>query len=133
MERTIQEDADIKDRNGLVNQMAQATVMRQYTHMVASIDPGNDNIIDDPETIEKALSSFSNTSSIREKFISEVIDFIEKSTFSIIGIPAYNCPKCEAAQDFEKIQKSHANIIPLDLINIFFNLFGQRISRISQR
>jgi hypothetical protein len=133
VERVVQKDAEINDRNALMKQYAQSTMMRQYTHLVDSIDPGNNNIIQDPETIEKALSDFSTESRIREKFIEECVDYIETSTICLIGITAYTCPSCKQKQDYEKVPSDFVNIIPLDVINLFFNLFDQRVTKISQR
>ena len=133
VERVIQEDSDTKDRNALINQYAQATLMRQYTHLVDSIDPGNNNIIQDPETIERALSEFSADSRVRDTFITECVKYIEESTITVIGLTAFDCPKCGADQGGKKDSPEFSNVIPLDLINLFFNLFGQRVAKISQR
>jgi len=120
------------DRNLIVQRYGQASSMRQYTHWVESIELGS-NTIDDLETIRSVLDVVSSDDFIREKFLSEVVDYINKSTIAVIGIPSYQCPKCGGEQKDPSMSDAFRNIVPLDVIQYFFSLTTQRIQRIAIR
>lgn len=121
-----------QERNAIIHRYAQASSMRQYAHWVESIELGT-NIIDDVGTINSALDTISADDRIRPKFINEVVNYINDSTISLIGIPVYDCPACGMDQKVEGIGKDFVNIIPLDVIQLFFALITQRIQRIADR
>jgi len=130
--KALAANANEDERNNIIVQYGQATAMRQYIHWVSSIEYDT-NIINDIETLEQVLDTLSADDSIRDKFISTVIDYINMSTISVIGIPVFNCPKCNSSQEENNKLPHHANVIPLDMVQLFFGLLTQRISRIMER
>jgi hypothetical protein len=109
--------------------------MRQYSQWVESIE-FNSNIIEDKETIESTFSILSSDDNVRDEFIQEVTKYINESTISVIGIPAYDCPNCGAPQ--EKVEgvstyPKLVNILPLEVVQLFFALLAQKIQRIIAR
>lgn len=125
------------DRNNEITLRGQATAMRQYSHWVEKIedssDPENISVIEDRETIEKTLNFMSASDTIRNFFISEVLKYINESTVSVIGIPVYDCPACKQPQEPNKQLPHHAEILPIDVLQVFFGLMTQKINKIQQR
>lgn len=121
------------ERNEYILKHAQASSMRQYVHWVESIEMGS-NIIVDMESIENSFNMLSSHNDIRNKFIEETVRYINESTISVIGIPVYDCPVCKTPQDEQSFDlPQHKNIIPLDMIQLFFVLLTQRLLKIEDR
>jgi len=119
------------ERNDYIISKGQATSMRQYFHWIEGIEYAS-NIIDDIETLESTLDILSSDDSIREEFITEVVKYINESTISIIGIPTYTCNKCNKDQITDTYPKA-VDIIPLDVVQLFFALLSQNLSRLAAR
>lgn len=123
---------DDVERNNVIHRHAQASSMRQYAHWVETIEMGT-NVIDDTETICLMLDVMSSDDTIRGNFINETIKYINESTLSVVGIPVFDCPKCGKDQSIDIVNKEFVNIIPLDVIQLFFALSTQRIQRAASR
>lgn len=130
--RTLGLKATDEERNTLVTRHGQASAMRQYVHWVDSIEYDT-NVINDAETIESTLDVLSADDEIRSQFIKGVIDYINHNTISIIGIPVYDCPKCKKPQEIEHQLPMHTNIIPIDVIQLFFALLGSKMGSLTSR
>lgn len=121
-----------EERNNLITGHGRATSMCQYSHWVGSIEYAT-NTINDLDTIEETLKVLSSDEEIRVNFTTTVVDYINKSTLSLIGIPVFDCPKCGKTADGSYDIKGLKNIIPLDVIQVFFALLTQRLDRLAQR
>jgi len=130
--RTLGTDKDDEKRNNIITKYGQATAMRQYSHWVESIEYDT-NIVDDEETINKTLDLISSDDDIREEFIKGVIDYINKTIISVIGIPKFNCPECGTEQTSDDTNDNFVDILPIDVIQLFFGLLTQRLERIINR
>lgn len=130
--KVLGSDVSSVERNTIIERHSQATLMRQYAHWVKSIEYDT-NIIDDKETISKTLDILSGDDVIRNKFTDSVIAYINSSTISVIGIPVYTCPNCDTVQTSPINLPSHTNIIPLDVIQLFFELMSQRLRKLINR
>lgn len=141
----VEDSGNMNVRNAQINKITKATTLCQYIHWIDSIEygvltpkEGSDETkilkIVDRATIEETLKQLSATDSIRESIISEVLKYISDSTITVIGVPAFDCPVCGAPQESDKPEyPRHASIIPLDVIQVFFALLGQRLNRIEER
>ena len=132
VDKTLNLDTSDVDRNAYIINHGQATAIRQYTHWVQSIEVDT-NVIDDRETIEQTLDSLSRDDEIMVEFTKGVTDYINHSTISVIGIPVFDCPKCNQLQKSEMDFPHHTNIIPLDVMQLFFGLLTQRLGRLTNR
>ena len=126
------ENRQRQKENTLVMQ-ANASAMRHYSHMVDSIRYGDDLVIEDRETIENALARITANEKIKDEFYEEVSKYRDGACISLIGIPNYKCPACGQPQKTIDNYPAHTNVIPLDVMNVFFILVRQRLGRISQR
>lgn len=138
-------DANDELRNTTINKLNKATTLCQYSHWIKSIEYGdlteqeNSDVersvsrIEDRASIEENLKTLSAIDSIREKIIDKILEYIGHSTISVIGVPAYECPVCGSKSTGETNYPRHTNIVPLDLIQVFFALLGRRLNRIEIR
>lgn len=136
-------DSPIAERNAEINRLGKATALCQYAHFIDKIEYGDledgdtgaeasISVASDSETIDQMLRSLSGTDSIREAIIEEVLKYINDSTISIIGVPAFDCPVCHEPQEGKATFPRQTSVIPLDLLQVFFGLFNQRLGRIDQ-
>lgn len=131
VESAIQTEESKEDRDAYLSSHSQASLMRQYGHWVKSIDIDT-NTVEDRETIDMLLTEYSSDDTIRDEFTKNVIKYIEDTTLGIVGIPEYDCPVCSGKSDTHHVPR-FSNVIPLDVVALFFSLTGQRLSKISQR
>lgn len=120
------------DKEEALNKFALSSVMRHYRHWIESIEIEG-NRIEDEDTIDKLLEEFSSVDIIREGFHKAVVEFIEKTTISVVGIPVYNCPDCGKSQSTAGTDTSFVNYIPLDVLQLFFDLIIRRMQSLARR
>lgn len=122
-----------QEKERAVIMQANATAMRHYSHMVSRIKYGDDLVIEDRETIENALARITANESVKDEFYKEVSNYRDKACISLIGIPNYKCPSCGLPQKTVTAYPAHTNIIPLEVVSVFFLLINRRLGRIKQR
>lgn len=132
-------------RNSRINSRGRATMLAMYTHFIESIEFGKFSgdetqqsvaMVVDKAGIRNALGTLSAIDSVREEMITLILGDIDEITLSVIGVPAYDCPVCQAPQEGENKEPKyprHTAVIPLDMLQVFFGLLSQRISRIGMR
>ena len=131
IEKSIDSDVTSNEKEILIQTHSQAAALRQYTHWVNSIEVET-NIINDVETLQSILNTFSADTVISESFFNEVGKYINESTVAVVGIPVYDCPKCNSSQETNEYPK-FTNIIPIDVVQVFFDLITQRLERVQTR
>lgn len=119
-------------RDAYLVKHGKATIMRQYTHFIESIEVGGD-LYDDPEDIEETLTDLTANDTIRNAFFEKVAKYIDDSVISLIAIPTYKCPSCGSEKQISKSLGRFPGLIPLDVSQTFFTLLVQRLSRIELR
>jgi hypothetical protein len=115
---------DAERRNVAIAEHANATVMRQYGHWVENVLV-DDSPQTDRGTIDSILETMSENSEVRKKFHVEIGKYIDDVTAAIIAIP-------EVSGKGTGLNK-YPNLIPLDVISVFFTLLMQRVSQILTR
>jgi hypothetical protein len=140
--RAMAAEAGTEDRNQFVRMAANSSLLCQYIHFVKAIDIGDISNgengivrITDTDTIMKTLQTLSSIDSIRTRIIEEILDYIGKSTISIVAIPAFDCPSCKKDQSEETEKKfpRHKAYVPVDIFQVFFGLFAQRMNLVGGR
>ena len=131
VDEIVTNNKDERTKNALIEQKSQATRLRQIAHWVKEIE-FDEKVVDDTETIEQILDILSQDDEKSTKLFEEVSKYIDESTISLIGIPNYICPKCGEQQQ-EDNGTIFGNIIPLDVVSIFFDQHLQRMQKIASR
>lgn len=128
----VSTSASVTERNNYMINVAKTETLRQYSHWIDTVEIGT-NRIEDRDTIDSTLAALSAGDELRESLIKNIQKYIDETVISLIGIPTYNCPKCDKPQELEAPIPRFVNIIPLEVYTIFFILLMQRISRIAMR
>lgn len=131
VEKTISSDLPSDEKESLIIRYAQASRLRQYGHWVESIEVET-NITGDQETINELLNVLSSDDEIFSSMMSKIKAYINHSVISLVGIPSYDCPKCSGKQE-DVVYPQFTNIIPLDVQQLFFGLFIQRLIKLTDR
>jgi hypothetical protein len=126
-------DMPEEQRDDYITKRGQATAMRQFGHYISEVELSNDNVINDTETIEKLLDALSSDDNIRTTFRTEVVKYINDTTLSVIGIPVYECSNCGGLNNSDHGIPSMSEVIPLDVIQLFFTLHVRRMQRLKNR
>jgi hypothetical protein len=121
-------EQDINEKNNAIQVHSKSTVLRVYSHWADKIIIGS-NVIEDRETIDNTLNILSSDDVAREDFMKLVSEYIDSSSNSIVGIPTYECPVCGTEQN--KGQEGvFKNIIPIDVLQVFFSIISSRVENI---
>lgn len=129
----LTENISNRDKERFITQHARATKLRTYAHWITSIQFGGIQI-NDTETIEDMLETYSADDTFRETLIEEVKKYISETTVGLVGIPAYNCPSCKGGNEGDPtLSPNLRNIIPIDALNLFFILNIQAMERVNLR
>lgn len=120
----------------MVNQ-ARVSSLVQYLHYVERLtlidEKGDQGLIEDPKDIAETLAGLTSDKTTYENFYVGVRAFIEESTITVFGVPKVPCPVCSKT-DAEKVaaemkQGRYPYILPLDIVQVFFTLRDQRLTR----
>lgn len=118
----VTKDASANEREALYDEMSKATEIRFYQHWVKQIQIGT-NTIDKEEDIAATLSAWTRDSKLRVQFFEGIAKFIDKSSYSVIGLEAAKCPACGADHSRpEQALRGRIDCIPIDIIQLFSNL-----------
>ncbi len=131
VEKTINTSISDEEKENLIVKYAQASRLRQYSHWIESIELDT-NIAEDQETVNELLNVLSADEDLFSSIMSKIKDYINRSVISLVGIPKYECPKCGVSQETETLPK-FVNVIPLDVQQLFFALFTQRLIKLTDR
>lgn len=122
---------DERERDDYLIKQGKATAMRQYAHLVASINAEGYEY-EDTTTIEEALDDITANDKVRELFLEKARAFLEGSIITLVAIPTFTCPKC--GNDHGKAaHPKHKELIALDAQQSFFQLLVQKLQKIDNR
>ncbi len=133
VDRALGANPNNGERNDIIVKHGQASAMRQYSHWIDNIEFAGNNVINETESIEALLDNLSSDDEIRATFTEKVVGFINSSTVSVIGIPVFRCPQCQGDNEGYFKIPAYKNVIPLDVMQVFFGLLTQRLERIASR
>lgn len=128
----VEEGNEEEAKTELLNQYVKSSILRQLNHFVDYIEV-DDGVINDRDTINDVLELFSSDDNIRSIITENILKFKANTTIGLIGIPEYKCPNCGKSQNTDVEDERFVNVIPLDVMNIFFTLATLRISKILER
>lgn len=132
IEDTVTQETSERERVELLNQYIKASALRQYCHFIDYIEV-EDSTIQDRDTINKVLETLSSDDNIRQEINTNIQEYMSNSTIALVGIPEYDCPSCGFNQNPNPVSQKLVNVIPLDVLNLFFTLATLRISKIVDR
>lgn len=105
------------------------TTMREFSHWVKQIHIDDLAVMSGDKEIDGALEVLSSSKEAVDIFMQAIRKYIEDCTVSFIGVSNYDCPKCgEPTRSRDNI---HPQIIPIDMLTLFFALQARRLMRAS--
>lgn len=122
----------IKEKDRLLSQYIRASLIRQYSHFIDSIDIDGANIREE-KSLRAALDVLSGDDSSRTQILDEINKYIAETTFALICIPAFECPSCKRQQNETPMNDRFTEVIPIDVVEVFFDLITLRINRVLER
>ena len=125
-------DEDEDKKKALLDQYVRSSILRQYSHFIDYIEV-DENTIADRDTINQVLETLSADDEYREEIAKNILKYKEDTTIAIIGIPEYKCPSCNKEQNDLINLPRFTNVIPLDVMQLFFSLITLRITKILER
>lgn len=128
----MEEGSDEKTKTELLNQYVKSSILRQFNHFVDYIEI-DDNTVQDRDTINTILEAFSANDDIRPIITEKILEYKADTTLGLIGIPDYTCPKCGFNQNTDPVNSKLVNVIPLDVMHVFFTLLTIKVARVTER
>jgi len=141
VEKALTESDNYRERNKWLFQYSQAQALRHYYHWVDSIEMDG-KIANDPSTVKLMLEPLGSEDIVAENFMKLVTEFISNSAIAVVGIPIYECPVCGTTQEENNpidpnmpplLVPKNLQVIPLDLLSLFFDQAMNHYRRILQR
>ena len=123
---------DAEARAQMLQQYVKSSTLRQFSHFIDYIEVDGSPMTD-RDTLNKVLEVLSADDIVREKVFREVLKYKSNTVISVIGIPSYKCPSCHQDQNTTPVNQGLVDVIPLDVMNLFFTLLTLRMSRILER
>ena len=144
LEEIVSIDLSQADRLAIAENKASVTIMRSHQHYVENIESDNAVVVagDNDDQITQLLEDITPNDRLREKFFEEIIRFIDDTTISVVAATDFVCPSCGGSQLAKKEEnetlkkkggKRFAELIPIDVENVFFQLLGVREQLVSLR
>lgn len=118
------------ERDQYLISQGKASVTCQYTHIVNKIIVGENQVINDKETIHNALATLSGNDTFYNNFFTEVAKYLRSTVVSIIALDTLSKEEDERA---EQENPNFPHLIPLDMIQTFFTLLVLTTDRIRAR
>lgn len=114
-----------KNRDDYLAQVASSARAVLYASWIKEIQIPDEEteyvqLITDPESIMAALKAWSSNSELTEQLFADVLEFINKSIVTLVGIPNYACPACNKWH--YTAQGAISRIVPVDAVSVFFRL-----------
>ena len=121
-ESVFTESADEEEKNRIVNENTSAVILGIYNIYVSKITMDDDSTIEGRSEIDDSLGLLSGDVKILEDLINGVKEYINKNTIAIPGLPNYECAACGELQKGEDTYKPFKEIIPINVVESFFDL-----------
>lgn len=125
-------DADnVEQKNSKISTVLSSVILGIYNIYVSKLSIGKQSV-DDRDTINELLDTMTGDQIIIDTFINSVKNFISGNSIAIVATPDYICPNCNSTQTVNNSSK-FKHLIPLNILENFFDLSALRISKIKMR
>lgn len=124
-DRVFGMDQDEEERNKYIMDQARASLMREFSHWVKSIEIGTD-VIESEEDINNSLAVYSQIDAMRDKYVEGIQKYMDDMMISVIAVTT-NEP------DETNVLPRFPHLLPIDPMSTFFILLSQKIRQIQAR
>ncbi|MNM09838.1 hypothetical protein D3C81_199550 [compost metagenome] len=125
-----------RNRTRFIEQLAESTAAREYTHWIKAIVDMDDTAPDgyrilseEKDFIAETLSDVYSADEHVKEFNDAVEKYIDDSLIAMTAINSFNCPVCDTPAA-TKFKQRFENLIAVDPLAEFFMLASRKLSRI---
>ncbi len=120
---TIGEEANDLVRQGRYSEMYTQTVLNTYGHYIKRLYVSDDEYIEGGDLeLVNVLNTYALDSDLALKIMNVIKDYINSSVIAMVGTNVYVCPKCKKDNEDSNTIDAFKEIVPLDILKVFFDL-----------
>jgi hypothetical protein len=132
-EKLFTEDLDIEEKNVRVKRTSKMVLLNVYKHFIKAIALEDNTTVDEETDISELLEIITVDKTAFKELLAHIKDFIDTNIISLVAIPNFKCPECNALQITETPNKSFKDLIPINVLELFFDLSTLKSSAVSER
>ena len=132
-EKLFTEDLDIEEKNIRVRKTSKMTLLNVYKHYIKAISLEDGTTVDEESDISDLLEIITVDKTAFKEILDAVKSYIENNIIALVAIPNFKCPECQALQVEESNNKTFKDLIPINVLELFFDLSTLKSSAVSER
>ena len=132
-EKLFTDDLSADEKNKRVNASSKMVLLGTYNHFIKSLDLPDGTTVTDKKTMDSILEILVSDSVAFKNMIGAFKDYIDINTIAIVGIPKFRCPNCNTRQGSDSENEAFKDIIPINVLEAFFDLSILKTSKINER
>jgi len=128
-------DTDVV-KNKKINDIVKSSVLGIYNIYTTKIEfenNGETKSVVDTSTINTLLNVISSEDDIVESYSKAIKSYINDDMISMVGMPDFICPNCKEAQLSSDSNPAFKEIIPINMLEDFFDLSALRAKKIRNK
>jgi len=118
-----------QQREDFIDEQASLNSLRQYAHWFRALESTKTGVaetINDPVQLDSIIGRLCANKDMTNVAYNAILKYIDQANVNMIALPKYACPKCQKEPEAEYLK--HPQLIPLDIIYVFFTLRHQRLA-----
>jgi len=132
-EKMFTDDMSAKEKSTRTYTYVKSSILNMYLHYVTYIKHSNGTVTKNKGDIKELLSILSTDSKAFKNILVGIRKFMNESVMAIVGITSFVCPECGEIQEDKDSKEEFRDIIPLNMIENFFDLCVLKVNKISTR
>lgn len=132
-EKLFTEDLDIEEKNIRVRKTSKMTLLSVYKHFIKAISLEDGSTVDDESDIVDLLEIITVDKTAFKEILDGIKDYIDTNIIALVAIPNFKCPECNALQNESSTNKTFKDLIPINVLELFFDLSTLKSSAVSER
>ena len=132
-EKLFTEDLDVEEKNIRVRKTSKMTLLNVYKHYIKAISLEDGTTVDDEADISDLLEIITVDKTAFKEVLDSIKEYIDTNIIALVAIPNFKCPECNALQNEDAPNKTFKDLIPINVLELFFDLSTLKSSAVSER
>ena len=132
-EKLFTEDLDIEEKNIRVRKTSKMTLLNVYKHFIKAISLEDGSTVDEESDIVDLLEIITVDKTAFKEILNAIKEYIDNNIIALVAIPNFKCPECNALQNESSTNKTFKDLIPINVLELFFDLSTLKSSAVSER
>lgn len=132
-EKLFTEDLTLEEKNIRIKTSSKMVLLGAYNHFFKKITYEDGSFVNDRDDIDALLEGLVSDKVAFKFILKEIKTYINNNTMAIVAIPNYICPSCSTEQGSDELPKSFKDLIPINVLETFFDLSTLKTSEVSER